>query len=134
MMQAGTPPAESGSGGPKVLTVQPPAVHWLSVRHACVGSAAQDEPTFPKKSQTTSPPPSQLESSPLMFEPFCTSRSCAVPVQPVSRSAPEATVKVIVAELGHVQPAEHWPGQRLSSVPSQSSLPSRSSLPQNGAH
>ncbi len=107
MMHAGTPPAESGRGGPKVLIWHPPAVHWLSARHACVGSAAHAEPTFPKKSQTGSPPPSQFESSPLIAEPFCTARSCAVPVQPVSKSAPSATVKVMVAEAGHVHAGEH---------------------------
>ncbi len=133
-MQAGTPPAESGSGGPKVFTLQLPAVQSLLVRHACVGSAEHAEPTLPKKSHTTSDVPSQFESSPLMVEPFCTARLCAVPVQPVSRSAPSWTVKVMVAEAGHMQLAEHWPGQRLSSVPSHCSLPSRMLSPQAGAH
>ena len=64
MMHAGTPPAESGSGGPKVLITQLPApLHWLVSVHERLGSPAQNEPTLPKKSHVKSLTPSQFERS-----------------------------------------------------------------------
>ncbi len=135
MMQAGTPPAEIASGGPKVWITQVPApLHSLLLRHARLGSAEQNEPTLPKKSQSVSLVPLQLESSPLMLEPVCTAESCAVPVQPVSRSAPGVTTSVSSPCPGQVQPSVHCPGQSASSVPSQSSAACRTSSPQIGAH
>src|SRR6266446_3950746 len=47
-MHTGTPPAESGSGGPNVLIVHVPLLHWLLSVHETVGSFAQREPTFAK--------------------------------------------------------------------------------------
>src|SRR5262245_19417847 len=112
MMHAGTPPAESGSGGPKVLMTQFPApLHWLESVHERLGSAEQNDPRLPKKSQIGSTVPSQPEISPVMVEPVCTRELWAMPVHPVSRSAPGTTENVTVPRAGHVQFAEHCPGQ-----------------------
>src|SRR5262245_1059965 len=107
-MQAGTPPAESGSGGPKVWMTQLPALlQSLLLRHERLGSAEQNDPMLPKKSQSTSVVPLQPESSPRIVEPVCTAESCAVPVQPVSRSAPGRTTSVSSPCPGHVHPSVH---------------------------
>src|SRR6266404_692693 len=128
MMHAGTPPAESGSGGPNVLIRHVPApLQVLSSVHERLGSPEQNEPTLPKKSHSKSDTPSQLERSPLIVDPVCTWKLCAMPVHPVSRSAPGTTVSVRLPRGGQVQSIRHFPGQSASSVPSHSS-PACSSL------
>ena len=100
--------------------------------HERLGSPEQNEPTLPKKSQVKSVMPSQFERSPLIVEPVWTWKLWAIPVQPVSRSAPGMTVSVSEPRGGHVQSARHLPGQSASSEPSQSSPAWRWLSPQTG--
>src|SRR5262245_47862501 len=114
--------------------VQVPPLHCSSAVHETLGSLAQNEPTFAKRSQLMSDCPSQPDSSPRITDPVCNWKLSAVPVQPASRSAPGFTLNVTSPSPGQVQVLVHLPSQRLSSVPSQSSPASRWLLPQTAEH
>src|SRR6185369_2144417 len=112
----------------------PAPLHALLSVQRRLGSPEQRDARLPKKSQSWSVTPSQFDSSPLIVEPVCTWKLCAMPVHPVSRSAPGVTTNVSWPRAGHVQTLEHCPGHKVSSVPSQSSPCCRMLSPQNGAH
>src|SRR6185369_11901303 len=113
--------------------VHVPPLHSPSETHERLGSFAQNEPTLAKKSQLMSVCPSQPDSSPRMTAPVCNWKLSATPVQPASRSAPGLVLNVTSPRPGQVHTLLHFPGQRLSSVPSQSSPVSRWLSPQTAA-